>query len=175
MNHIIQPSLADAKEYKGLVVTPMEKIWDYFEWYQHDDKVCELLGFARSIEERYEHCFPEHGGLPRPDMFSTEDSHLLADQYASCTLSTFYKKDAFLSKLCAYPMREGHGKRFLDKVVKLLRAQKVEHIWLCTDRAGYVNGFYENYGFKLVEEEKGVPPPIWRMRHADHLFCLSLE
>ena len=165
------------KKWKDLVVTPIETVWKYNEWHEHDEKVGELLGFALSIEQRYVECFPERK-LPLPYYFSMEDNHLLADAAplarASCALLTYDKKDAYLSKLCAYPMHQGHGKRFLEKVQNMLRSQKVERVWLFTDRGSHVGGFYEKLGYKMVNEKEGVPPSIWSIRYEDNLYCLVL-
>ena len=130
-------------------------------------------------EERYAFCFPKN--TLEPTLECTWCDFMLADHHVSCgVMLKDHKKDAYISRLGAWPQNMGHGVRFVEKLKLALADMGVERVWLFTDFDcdPRVRAFYEDKcDFKRVDEEDmSVWPPTWivEMWNDDTLFVCEL-
>ena len=160
----------------GLVLTPAGHLRLCDSWEAHNAEVERLLGCFNDTSERLRHSFPQEKLGPPSD---ADWCHcMLTGENACCGLHVF-GEEAYVSRLCAWPQRHGHGAEFMRAVERYLRASTTaERVWLFTDADApqRLLGFYETQlGF--CEVFNCCAPPAWicEMWGGDHLFMKHLD
>ena len=157
-------------------MTPVEHLRLCDSWEAHDAEVERLLGCFNDTRERFRHSFPQETLGPPSE--ATWCHRMLTGENACCALHVF-GREAYVSRLCAWPQRHGHGAEFMRAVERYLRASTtVERVWLFTDADAphRLLRFYEELlGFREVFDCCKTPAQICDMWGRDHLFVKHLE
>ena len=160
----------------GLVVTPAGHLRLCDSWEAHDAEVERLLGCFNDTRERFRHSFPKEELEPPSD--ADWCHYMLTGENACCGLHVF-GNEAYVSRLCAWPQRHGHGAEFMRAVERYLRASTTaERVWLFTDADAppRLLGFYETQlGFREVFDCCAPPAWICEMWGSDHLFVKNVR